>query len=367
VSNQKNTVLTLDDIHCRFGDSEILKGISLDIQQGEFIVLLGASGCGKSTLLNCIAGLEPVNQGRIVINNEDVTQHDPSSRNVAMVFQSYALYPTMTVSRNITFSLECQRVPRAERQRQLQRVAQLLEIDNLLERKPAQLSGGQRQRVAIGRALVRNPDLYLLDEPMSNLDARLRQQTRLELRALHKKLGGTFILVTHDQLEALSIATRIAVMHQGVIQQFATPYDIYHRPLNRFVADFVGSPKMNFIEGEFVQINESPHINLHSQQISLADYKFKTTPAPGQKLFIGIRPENIYRSRDRLEGRHPTEISLIVSDTELTRCERDFDLREHHKQVAARPCCLIWLTVRYSAKQEAGYKGWQITPNPNGT
>ena len=226
--------LKLTNLAKNFGSVEVLRDINIEIEKGDFLVLLGGSGCGKTTLLNCVAGLEETTAGRIEINGRDVTRFDPSDRNVAMVFQSYALYPTMKVARNISFGLECQGVPRADRQRAVERVAGLLQIADLLDRKPSQLSGGQRQRVAIGRALVRDPEIFLLDEPMSNLDVKLRNQMRLELRELHGNLGATFVLVTHDQIEAMTMATKVAVLDGGHVQQFGTPYDIYYTPRNRF-------------------------------------------------------------------------------------------------------------------------------------
>ena len=242
--------LKLNDVRKNFDKVEVLRNISLEIEEGDFLVLLGGSGCGKSTLLNCIAGLEEVSSGTIEIKGRNVTMVDPADRNVAMVFQSYALYPTMSVSRNISFGLECKGVSKVERAKAVNRISKLLQIEELLDRKPSQLSGGQRQRVAIGRALVRDPDIFLLDEPMSNLDANLRNQMRSELRELHGKLNRTFILVTHDQIEAMSMATKVAVLDQGYVQQFGTPYEIYYRPQNKFVAEFIGLNKMNFLEGE---------------------------------------------------------------------------------------------------------------------
>lgn len=311
--------LELTNISKTYGMVEVLKDINITIENGDFLVLLGASGCGKSTLLNCIAGLEDTTSGRILIKDRDVTKVDPSARNVAMVFQSYALYPTMTVERNISFGLECAGVKKEERRKQVAKVANLLRISDLLKRRPWQLSGGQRQRVAIGRALVRNPDIFLLDEPMSNLDAKLRNQMREELRDLHKELGATFVLVTHDQIEAMSMATKVAVLDHGRVQQFGTPYDVYHRPQNMFVAAFVGLTKMNFLEGVFTQINTLPHIRIGSSLISLAGYAFDAErPVEAQPIILGIRPENVYRSKERVEGAHYLEVDLDVTRTELT-------------------------------------------------
>ena len=226
---------------------EVLKGINLDIADGEFLILVGGSGCGKSTLLNIIAGLEPVTEGDISIGGKRVNDLPPKDRDIAMVFQSYALYPSMSVRENIAFGLSLRKVPNAEQEATISRVAKLLQIEPLLDRKPAQLSGGQRQRVAMGRALAREPQIFLFDEPLSNLDAKLRVEMRSEIKLLHKRLGITTVYVTHDQIEAMTLGDKIAVMKDGVVQQFGTPSEIYHRPANTFVAGFMGSPPMNLI------------------------------------------------------------------------------------------------------------------------
>ena len=311
--------LKLTNIKKMFGQVEVLHDISLEIDPGDFLVLLGGSGCGKTTLLNCIAGLEKTTSGTVEIMGRDVTDIDPSDRNIAMVFQSYALYPTMTVARNIGFGLECAGMPKKERSQAVQKVAALLKIDDLLQRKPSQLSGGQRQRVAIGRALVRNPDIFLLDEPMSNLDAQLRSQMRSELRDLHKTLNRTFILVTHDQIEAMSMATKVAVIDQGHIQQFGTPYDIFHKPKNKFVAEFIGVNKMNFLTATFLVLNDRPHLVVGNHKTSLQSYEFSNfAPKDGQPVHLGIRPENIYRLKQRLECQEYIAVELRVISSELT-------------------------------------------------
>lgn len=311
--------LKLTNIKKMFGQVEVLHDISLEIDPGDFLVLLGGSGCGKTTLLNCIAGLEKTTSGTVEIMGRDVTDIDPSDRNIAMVFQSYALYPTMTVARNIGFGLECAGMPKKERSQAVQKVAALLKIDDLLHRKPSQLSGGQRQRVAIGRALVRNPDIFLLDEPMSNLDAQLRNQMRSELRDLHKTLNRTFILVTHDQIEAMSMATKVAVIDQGHIQQFGTPYDIFHKPKNKFVAEFIGVNKMNFLTATFSVLNDRPHLVVGNHKTSLQSYEFSNfAPKDGQPVHLGIRPENIYRLKQRLECQEYIAVELRVISSELT-------------------------------------------------
>ena len=231
------------------GSNEIIRDLDLQIEPGEFLVLLGPSGCGKSTLLHSIAGLIDLSGGAIEIGGRDMSYADPSERGIGMVFQSYALYPTMTVEKNMSFGLKIAGTPKAEVQRRVRKTAEMLQLDALLERKPSQLSGGQRQRVAIGRALVREAGVYLFDEPLSNLDAKLRAELRRELKLLHQTLGSTMVYVTHDQAEAMTLATRIVVMQGGRIQQIGTPAEVYDRPANRFVAGFLGSPSMNFVDG----------------------------------------------------------------------------------------------------------------------
>src|SRR5712671_36548 len=239
--------LRVRGLHKRFGSVEVLKGIDLSIDSGEFTVLLGPSGCGKSTLLNIIAGLERASEGSIEIGDRVVDNVAAKDRDIAMVFQSYALYPAMTVRQNITFGMQCRGVPRAQQAEAAGRVAALQQIERLLERKPAQLSGGQRQRVAMGRALVRDPLLFLFDEPLSNLDAQLRVDMRTEIKQLHRRIASTIVYVTHDQIEAMTMASRIAVMDRGEIQQFAEPDTVYNRPANLFVARFLGTPPMNTV------------------------------------------------------------------------------------------------------------------------
>ena len=248
IQQSPSPVMAIDALEKRYGAIEVLKSISLSIDPGDFLVLVGPSGCGKSTLLNCIAGLEETSGGTISIDGRDVTNIPPRDRDIAMVFQSYALYPTMTVAENIAFGMKIRKVERSEQDRKIADVARLLQIEPLLNRRPAHLSGGQRQRVAMGRALVREPKLFLFDEPLSNLDAKLRVEMRAEIKALHQRLDASIVYVTHDQIEAMTLGTKIVVLKDGIIQQFATPAEIYDTPANLFVADFMGSPPMNLVE-----------------------------------------------------------------------------------------------------------------------
>jgi len=280
-----------------FGPLQVLKNINLPIEAGDFTVLLGPSGCGKSTLLNAIAGLEDTDAGIIEIDGADVTPREPSKRGIAMVFQSYALYPTMTVRKNMSFGLRVRSVPRPEVARRVDWAARLLQIHELLDRKPSQLSGGQRQRVAIGRALVQHAKVFLFDEPLSNLDAKLRTEMRVELKRLHKELDATIVYVTHDQIEAMTLATRIAVMRAGRIEQYAAPDDLYEEPATLFVASFVGSPAMNFLPGRLLAGN-SPAVQVGSTRVPLDGYRFRTPPAAGQEVVVGIRPEHVAIARD---------------------------------------------------------------------
>jgi multiple sugar transport system ATP-binding protein len=272
--------VAIKDLSLNFGAVSVLKDLNLDIEDGEFLVLLGPSGCGKSTLLNCIAGLLDASDGQIFIKGKNVTWEEPKDRGIGMVFQSYALYPQMTVKGNLSFGLKNAGLPKDEIERRIARTADILQIGPLLERKPSQLSGGQRQRVAIGRALVRDVDVFLFDEPLSNLDAKLRSELRVEIKRL-------------DQIEAMTLADRIAVMKGGLIQQLGRPQDIYRRPVNRFVAGFIGSPGMNFLEGEVSVRDGSPRFVAEGLDIPLANYKFDAAGAKPGAAVLGIRPEHV--------------------------------------------------------------------------
>ncbi|RFB96493.1 sugar ABC transporter ATP-binding protein [Rhizobium leguminosarum bv. trifolii] len=288
--------LEISGLRKRFGAVDILKGIDLELEKGGFLVLVGPSGCGKSTLLNTIAGLETITSGDIKIDGRDISGLHPSKRDIAMVFQSYALYPNMTVAGNIAFGMEIRGVPKEERAKAIKQVSDMLQIGHLLDRKPSQLSGGQRQRVAMGRALVRNPQVFLFDEPLSNLDAKLRVDMRTEIKRLHQRMGTTFVYVTHDQIEAMTLATKIAVLKDGVLQQFGTPAEIYNSPANLFVADFMGSPAMNLLtatvengaSGLAVALERPNGAPLRLPVVAGAN---GLSSYAGKQVIFGIRPE----------------------------------------------------------------------------
>ena len=307
--------------------AEILKGINLEIEDGQFLILVGGSGCGKSTLLNMIAGLETVSEGEILIGERVVNDVPPKSRDIAMVFQSYALYPTMTVRENISFGLGIRKVPKAEQEKIVARVAETLQMTHLLDRKPALLSGGQRQRVAMGRAIARDPSLFLFDEPLSNLDAKLRVEMRAEIKLMHQRLGTTIVYVTHDQIEAMTLGDKIAVMRDGVVQQYGSPQEIYDRPDNLYVAGFIGSPSMNFLKGKLVQHKGGTAFTLD------VDGEIALLPLPDggteygawheRDIILGIRPEHVTdalsaRQSGAHEGYAPTEVTCLVEMTEPT-------------------------------------------------
>ena len=292
------------------GQNHILKDLSLEIESGEFLVLLGPSGCGKSTLLNCIAGLLDVEGGRIEIGQEDVTNRDPSERGIAMVFQSYALYPTKTVYGNMAFCLRMKRKSKDFIDQKVRETAELLQISELLDRKPATLSGGQRQRAAIGRALVRDAAVCLFDEPLSNLDAKLRTEMRVELKKLHKKIKSTFIYVTHDQVEAMTLATRIAVMDGGRFSQISTPDELYDRPANTFVARFIGSPSMNFVNGKLSLQSGVQVIADDGTQFDVSNYRFASKPLDGTQVILGVRPE-LFRRAGPNEAAYTTTLNIV--------------------------------------------------------
>ncbi|MFC5519687.1 ABC transporter ATP-binding protein [Polaromonas jejuensis] len=311
--------MTISDLHKRFGPVNVLKGINLEIADGEFIVLVGPSGCGKSTLLNIIAGLEHQSDGTVEIGGRRMNGVAPKDRDIAMVFQSYALYPTMTVRENMSFGMECRGVARAQQGEAVTRVARLLQIEPLLDRKPGQLSGGQRQRVAMGRALVRDPVLFLFDEPLSNLDAKLRVEMRWEIKQLHARIGSTIVYVTHDQIEAMTMATRIAVMHQGEVQQFADPDTLYNRPANLFVARFMGAPPMNTFTARLTQRDGAAVALIGAglpEEIAVSIAPGAARDYMERDVIVGIRPECI-GERNRRFGDHPQASQHITAKVEM--------------------------------------------------
>ncbi|MDV4163703.1 ABC transporter ATP-binding protein (plasmid) [Rhizobium leguminosarum] len=287
------SAVSVKDLKIAYGDHTVIEKMSIDIAPREFLVLLGPSGCGKSTLLNAIAGLQDITSGEVWISGKNVSWEEPKDRGIGMVFQSYALYPRMSVRKNLSFGLRVAGLPKAEIEARVARTAALLQLDKLLDRRPAELSGGQRQRVAIGRALVREVDVFLFDEPLSNLDAKLRNELRVEIKKLHQRLGNTMIYVTHDQVEALTLADRIAIMREGVIQQLASPAEIYRRPANLFVAGFIGAPAMNFIEGRIERGDGAAPVFLgNGLSIDLSSYSFRAVVAEGPAT-LGFRPEHL--------------------------------------------------------------------------
>ncbi|CCN48974.1 sn-glycerol-3-phosphate import ATP-binding protein ugpC [Vibrio nigripulchritudo MADA3029] len=314
------THVSLTNIKKSYDDISVIPDLNLNIEQGEFVVLVGPSGCGKTTTLRMIAGLETVTDGHIAISDRDVTYEQPGTRNCAMVFQNYALYPHMTVYDNIAYGMKVRKEPADVIKKRVSDASALLGIDALLDRKPRHLSGGQRQRVAIGRAIVRHPDLFLFDEPLSNLDAKLRVEMRTEIKQLQRKLGTTAVYVTHDQVEAMTMADRVVVMQNGHIEQFSSPIEIYEKPANRFVAEFIGTPSMNFLavtvgaDATFVTLDSGETLDIASpHQVSLVKYR-------GEKVVIGIRPEHTQEALEETSnvvGILPKAIEPLGSHTLL--------------------------------------------------
>ncbi len=311
----------LQGISKRFGDLSVISDLDLKIDEGEFVVFVGPSGCGKSTLLRMIAGLEDVSGGHVWIGDREVTDVDPAKRGVAMVFQSYALYPHMSVRDNMGFALTLDGTPANEREERVMAAARTLKIEHLIDRRPAHLSGGQRQRVAIGRAIVRDPDVFLFDEPLSNLDAALRGEMRMELARLHQRLGATMIYVTHDQVEAMTLADKIVVLDRGRIQQVGHPMDVYGRPGNLFVATFIGSPKMNIIDVEVSTVVGDALQVSHPDIPPLAIFADSATVAKGSTVKLGVRPNDI--QFDVAEGGITVKVGFVErhGDQTIVNCE----------------------------------------------
>jgi multiple sugar transport system ATP-binding protein len=286
--------VTFDHVTKKYGDVLAVDDLNLGIKDGEFMVLVGPSGCGKTTSLRMIAGLEEISSGELKIGDRVVNDVAPKDRDIAMVFQSYALYPHMTVRDNLAFGLKLRKVPKTEIERRVQEAAGILDIGRYLDRKPKELSGGQRQRVALGRAIVREPAVFLMDEPLSNLDAKLRVQTRAEIARLHQRMGTTFVYVTHDQVEAMTMGTRIAVMSEGILQQVGTPQELYDRPVNRFVAGFIGSPAMNFVDVNISGSGDSMVLEAHGLRVPIPGrLRDSVGTTSGRNLIAGFRPDHI--------------------------------------------------------------------------
>ncbi len=311
----------------------------LDIEDKEFIVLVGPSGCGKSTTLRMIAGLEEISKGELYIGGQLVNDVAPKDRDIAMVFQNYALYPHMTVFDNMAFGLKLRKTPKDEISKRVHEAAKILDIEHLLERKPKALSGGQRQRVALGRAIVRNPKVFLMDEPLSNLDAKLRVSMRTEINKLHKKLGTTFIYVTHDQTEAMTMGTRIIVMKDGVVQQVDSPVNLYNKPCNMFVAGFIGSPQMNFVEAVLTKNADGVFLNFEGETIQLPGGKAQNPVLDeynGKTVVLGIRPENIHDEESFLATKPEATVNAYVDVTEMMGAEYYLYLNVAGKPFTAR-------------------------------
>ncbi|WP_179405141.1 ABC transporter ATP-binding protein [Burkholderia guangdongensis] len=335
--------LSIRDVYKTYPNGvPVLKGVDIEIEDGQFLILVGGSGCGKSTLLNMIAGLETVTSGEILMGDKVVNDLSPKDRDIAMVFQSYALYPSMSVRDNISFGLNIRKVPKNEQNQIVDRVAQMLQIQHLLDRKPGQLSGGQRQRVAMGRALARDPVMFLFDEPLSNLDAKLRIEMRAEIKLLHQRLGTTIVYVTHDQIEAMTLGDRIAVMKDGVVQQFGAPQDIYDSPSNLFVAGFIGAPPMNFINGRLAEQGAGVALEIDTGVsrgvLTLPFDAAKLKSHIGRDVILGLRPERITDVRHAHDGggAHLQPIDVRVDVTEPTGPDTHVFAQVNGKRIVAR-------------------------------
>jgi multiple sugar transport system ATP-binding protein len=310
--------VTYEHVTKKFGDFTALNDLNIQIHDKEFLVLVGPSGCGKTTALRCLAGLEEVSSGRVMISDQVVNDVAPKDRDIAMVFQSYALYPHMTVFDNMAFGLKLRKVPKDQIKRRVEEAAKILGIEHLLKRRPRELSGGQRQRVAVGRAIVREPKVFLFDEPLSNLDAKLRVQTRAELSKMHVRLQTTFIYVTHDQTEAMTMASRIAVMNKGILQQLDTPQNLYDYPANLFVAGFIGSPAMNFFPAHLRKDDGALYVDTSDFAVKIPDEHAKSYMSyADREVIFGIRPENIHNPSFAPPGIHATPVDSKVDVTEL--------------------------------------------------
>lgn len=329
--------VTYEHVYKRYGDVIAVNDLNIEVQDKEFLVFVGPSGCGKTTSLRLLAGLEEISEGRVLIGDRVVNDVPPKDRDIAMVFQSYALYPHMSVYDNMAFGLKLRKTPKAEIDKKVKEAAEILGITQFLDRKPKQLSGGQRQRVAVGRAIVRSPKVFLFDEPLSNLDAKLRVQTRAEISKLHQRLGTTFIYVTHDQVEAMTMASRIAVMKDGILQQIDTPQNLYDHPGNVFVAGFIGSPSMNFFDATLVEQDGQLFVDGGTFKLAVPDKKKASyLPHKGKKVIFGIRPEDIFAAQYAAPGIVPAPIKAEVDVSELMGNEIFLYLLTGKKQFIAR-------------------------------
>ena len=317
--------IVIKNLEKSFGENKIISNFNISINDGEFVVLVGPSGCGKSTLLRMISGLENIDQGEIFLDQKLINNLLPSKRKIAMVFQSYALYPHMNVFENMSFGLKMEKISKSEINQKVNNAAIILQIEDLLERKPKQLSGGQRQRVAIGRAITRSPKVFLFDEPLSNLDAALRSEMRVEISKLHKKLSTNIIYVTHDQIEAMTLADRIVVLNKGNIEQFGTPHEIYSNPNNIFVAEFIGSPKMNILKINKEQITNLNTLDIFDNKITFENYKFK------DEIYLGIRPEHI-----SLKNKYEIQAKVKVDLVENLGFEKIIYAKESNNQIVIK-------------------------------
>lgn len=319
--------LVLNNVTKRFGNVVAVNKANIEIDDQEFIVLVGPSGCGKTTTLRMIAGLEDIDKGKIYIKGKLVNNLPPKNRDIAMVFQSYALYPHLNVYQNMAFGLRMRRVPKQEREKVINETAKILGIEALLDRKPRQLSGGQRQRVALGRAIVRNPEVFLFDEPLSNLDAKLRVQMRTELKKLHQRLKATIVYVTHDQVEAMTMGDRIVIMQGGTVQQIGSPLELYDHPINIFVAGFIGSPSMNFLPCSILKENQKYHVYTGDFSLPISDQILKRVQETEEQNFtLGIRPEDIRRKTDDHNNIYAGSIHAKVNVIETLGKEKIIDL-----------------------------------------
>jgi len=329
--------VTFDHVYKRFGDVIAVNDLNLDIADKEFLVLVGPSGCGKTTALRCLAGLEDISEGKIMIGDQVVNDVAPKDRDIAMVFQSYALYPHMSVYDNMAFGLKLRKTPKADIDKRVKEAGKILGIEALLDRKPRQLSGGQRQRVAVGRAIVRNPKVFLFDEPLSNLDAKLRVETRANINKLHQQLQTTFIYVTHDQVEAMTMASRIAVINKGILQQIDTPQQLYDFPNNLFVAGFIGSPAMNFFPASLRQEDGKLFVDAKSFTLQVPEERFKAyQAAAGRNVIFGVRPEDIYNPEYAAPGIIAQPVDANVDVVELMGNEIFVYLRNGEHNFVAR-------------------------------